>query len=207
MPDHLQMDACLEDVARTVASVFGAMVDLDLTVTQASFPPEEDLLSAAVYYAGAWKGALLLECTPRQARLLTARLTKSEPPPGVNAEVRDALGELANMIAGNLKPQLPHGVFLSMPSLIEGSDYTLWMCGGNRVGRVAFASQAGVFWVSLVEMLDAPGDSQPSFCPRGQDLGVAVSERREGEAWNQSVKGLDDGRAVAEEAADRPLWS
>jgi len=39
----------------------------------------------------------------------------------------------------------------------------LWICGGNRVSRLAFASQAGVFWVTLVEMLDAaPPASDPA---------------------------------------------
>jgi len=40
------------------------------------------------------------------------------------ADVHDGLGEIANMIAGNLKPLLPPGVTLSMPSVIAGADHS-----------------------------------------------------------------------------------
>jgi len=61
-------------------------------------------------------------------------------------DVRDALGELANMLAGNLKSVLPSGVVLSMPSVIEGSDYSLrnlWKAV-DRAGAVL--EHRGYFW-------------------------------------------------------------
>jgi len=59
------------------------------------------------------------------------------------------------MIAGNLKPVLPPGVALSMPTLVEGTDYALRILGGNLAGMLAFYSPGGVFWVTLIE---APED-------------------------------------------------
>jgi len=158
----LRMNALGEDVARTVGEIFRTMLGLEVTTTQAPWPPDEELLSGAIYYAGSWKGAVLVECTPQQAFLFTGRLMGSERPATVNEDVRDAMGELTNMVAGNLKPLLPHGVYLSMPSVVEGSDYSLWICGGNRVSRLTFASPAGVFWVTLVEML---GPAAPAGDP------------------------------------------
>ena len=154
MQTHLQMEAYREDTGRIVGDIFRTMLGIDLTPTEAEWPPEAGLITVAVYYAGVWQGALLMECTRQQAFQFTARLMAIEPPSSVNADVRDAMGELANMIAGNLKPVLPHGVCLSMPSVVEGSDYSLWICGGNLASRQAFATKAGVFWVTLVEMLE-----------------------------------------------------
>jgi hypothetical protein len=48
---------------------------------------------------------------------------------------------------------LPHGVALSMPSVVEGSDYSLRVCGGDAlVERAACSSPAGVFWITLVQL-------------------------------------------------------
>ncbi len=152
----LQADAHRQDVECIVRDIFQTMLGLEITPTEAPWPTQEDLLSVAVHYAGTWTGAVLIECTPPQAFQFTARLMGDEPASRVNEDVRDAMGELANMIAGNLKPVLPRGVHLSMPSLVEGSDYSLWLCGGNAVDRLAFHSEAGVFWVTLVELLEKP---------------------------------------------------
>jgi chemotaxis protein CheX len=114
------------------------------------------MVTAAVYFAGAWHGAVLLECTRRQARRFAHLLMSIEPPETVDDDVRDALGELANMLAGNLKSVLPPGVVLSMPSVIEGSDYSLQICGKHVVERVPFWSSSDIIGVTLVEIFDKP---------------------------------------------------
>jgi chemotaxis protein CheX len=97
-----------------------------------------------------------LECDRGQACHFTHRLMAVPLPQEVNDDVRDTMGELANMLGGNLKSVLPRGVVLSMPSVVEGSDYSLRVCGGHAVvERVAYRSPAGVFWVTLVELPDA----------------------------------------------------
>lgn len=153
----LEMDAYREDAIRVVEDVFRTMLGEEVEPVQAIWPPEDDLINVTIHYAGAWKGALLLECTPEQACLFTGRLLGIEPPVSINDDVRDAVGELANMIAGNLKPVLPPGVALSMPTLIEGTDYALRILGGNLAGMIAFRCCAGVFWVTLIEAPDASG--------------------------------------------------
>ncbi|MGB9604745.1 MAG: chemotaxis protein CheX [Bryobacteraceae bacterium] len=147
----LVMEAYREDAVRVVSDVFRTMLGIEVEPVEAPWPPPEDMVNVTVHYAGAWKGALLLECTRRQACHFTARLVGIEPPQDLNDDVRDAVGELANMIAGNLKPVLPPGVVLSMPTLVEGTDYALRILGGNLAGMIAFACPSGVFWVSLIE--------------------------------------------------------
>jgi chemotaxis protein CheX len=68
-------------------------------------------------------------------------------------DVRDVLGELANMVAGNLKSLLPKGVDLSIPTVVEGRDYSLHVCGGNIVERSIFTGSAGDFCVTVIELL------------------------------------------------------
>lgn len=57
-------------------------------------------------------------------------------------DVRDSLGEIVNMIAGNFKALLPDGAAISMPSVVEGSDYTLRVRGGRIVTNLTMRWRA-----------------------------------------------------------------
>jgi len=154
----MQADATLvayrENVVPVANLVFETMLRLEIKPYLMPWTRPQDMISAAVYFAGAWYGAILLECSPLQARRFAQYLMSLDEPEAVNDDVRDALGELANMLAGNLKSVLPHGVVLSMPSVVEGSDYVLQMCGKRTVERIPFWSRDGIFAVTLVETFD-----------------------------------------------------
>jgi hypothetical protein len=62
------------------------------------------------------------------------------------------MGEIVNMVGGNLKSVLPHGVALSMPSVVQGRSYSLRVCGSNMVNHQGFVTADGPFWVTLVEV-------------------------------------------------------
>jgi len=146
-------------LVQIVESVFETMLSLPIEGVAANWESETPAVTGAVYYAGPWAGALLVECTEEQSFQFTARLMSIEAPATVNDDVRDSLGELANMIAGNLKVVLPSGVAISMPSVVEGSDYSLRVCGSNNVSRMTFSSSLGMFRITLVEVPSAASKS------------------------------------------------
>ena len=141
------------DLAQIVESVFETMLNVEARRTEMEWTPSTDVLTGAIHFAGAWKGAVLLECTKPQAYEFTHRLMSIPLPSSITDDVRDAMGELANMLAGNLKSVLPHGIGLSMPLVVEGTDYSLRVCGSSVIDRIPFSSEFGVLWVTLVEML------------------------------------------------------
>lgn len=133
-------------------AVFATM--LELSIHPADPRPSDERheryeLTAAVYYAGAWKGAVLLECSLGQAMDWGSRLMQI-PAPVDSEDARDSLGELCNVLAGNLKPLLPPGVGLSSPSVVKGDDYTLRICGDTICERLHFADPAGDFRITLI---------------------------------------------------------
>jgi len=138
-----------EGIAQVTESVFATMLDLVLQPESPSPAPGPAELTAAVYFAGAWKGAVLLECSLDQAKAWASKLM-SLPAPVPAEDARDALGELCNVLAGNLKPLLPPGVGLSTPSVVRGSDYNLKVCGETRIDRLEFTDGLGGFRVSLI---------------------------------------------------------
>jgi len=126
------------------------MMSLDATRSGASWFPSADHLTSAVHLAGDWNGAVLLECDRRQACRFAGRFLSMDPPETVDDVVRDVLGELVNMIGGNLKCVLTQGIRLSMPSVVDGSDYSLRVCGAEVRERLAFDSAEGLFWISVL---------------------------------------------------------
>jgi len=153
MPACFSLDAYRDDLARVVESVFQTMIDLEVAVSDAPWARSPDTITAAVHFAGDWRGAALVECDAPQACHFATRFMGIALPATIDDDVRDAMGELANMVAGNLKSVLPRGVGLSMPSVVEGSDYTLRVCGAKAVERLIFSSALGAFRITLIEML------------------------------------------------------
>jgi len=73
-----------------------------------------------------------------------------DPPESVDDDVRDVIGELANMIGGNLKSGMAPGVRLSMPTVMEGNDYDVRVCGSQLLERLAFQCEDGDFFVTVL---------------------------------------------------------
>ncbi len=74
---------------------------------------EPEVVRASVEIRGEWDGAVTLEMPPAAALTATrTMLTRDEVDHG---DVLDALGELVNMIGGNIKSLLPSGSTLGLP--------------------------------------------------------------------------------------------
>jgi len=139
-----------EGLVEIVRSVFQTMMELDPQPVNATWFHQPDRLTATVHLGGAWTGAVLLECSRGLARYLAGRFLLIEPPTEVDDMVRDVLGELTNMIGGNLKCALAEGIQLSTPTVFDGSSLSLRICGGEVCLRPAFRCDDEVFWVTVL---------------------------------------------------------
>jgi chemotaxis protein CheX len=78
----------------------------------------DDALSSWVDVAGPWNGIVVLTCGRSTAEQLSRELLKQHAPPVLEAEdVADALGELANVVGGNVKAVLPGPSVLGLPEV------------------------------------------------------------------------------------------
>ncbi len=154
MQSELQLECYRTDIFGLAESVFLSMLQLEVHVSDAEMPLDVEMITGAVYFAGAWKGALLVQCSREQAFEFTVRLMRIPFPTQLDEDVQDAIGELSNIIGGNLKPILPHGSALSMPSVVEGYPKSLRICGAHPVIQLAFGRALGVFWLTVVGIAD-----------------------------------------------------
>ena len=81
-------------------------------------PPPAEVVSAWVDITGPWNGSVVLSCAPATAEALTESVLMTRPPEVVDDEdVADALGELANVLGGNIKSVLPGDSRLGLPQI------------------------------------------------------------------------------------------
>jgi chemotaxis protein CheX len=147
------LNVCIEltDLVQIVQSVFSTMIGLEIAPCSEPWLPDGNRLTSAVHLSGDdWNGVVLLECERHQACAFAARFLSIDTPDAVDDIVRDVLGELANMIGGNLKCVLTRGIALSMPSVVDGGDYRMRFCRAQLMLQCAFDSADGVFWVSIL---------------------------------------------------------
>jgi CheY-specific phosphatase CheX len=144
MPSELSI-AMLTQI---VGSVFETMMSLEVVKSEEPWVPGADRVTSAVHLAGAWNGTFLLECDTREACRLAARFLSIDPPDTVDDAVISVLGELANMIGGNMKCVMMPGIVLSTPSIVDGSDLHLF--GTEVRERLAFQCSEGDFWITVL---------------------------------------------------------
>lgn len=147
------VEAYQTETERIVCDVFQTMLKCDITPRVAHWDPPNSCVTAGIFFAGSWRGAVLIQASEHQACQWTSRLMALPIPEEFTSDVQDALGELVNMIGGNLKSVLPRGVGLSMPTVVRGTNYSMRICGGSLTASQSFETDGEPFSVTLVEML------------------------------------------------------
>ena len=119
-----------EQIAEATKEIFSSMIMLDVTAkpagqrTKAEF---QNSISGIVGLAGSIKGNLYVHFPEAVATAVTTAFLGMDVDE-INEDVCDAIGELANMLAGSVKTFLdPSGsdIKLSMPSTVFGGKYNL----------------------------------------------------------------------------------
>jgi|HubBroStandDraft_1064217.scaffolds.fasta_scaffold58390_3 chemotaxis protein CheX len=145
--DPRNLDASVEEV-------FEMMVGLKCRRTTASEPPAYHTASvtAVVGFGGLLSGACIFRLGSETAIKVAAHMTGIEFAE-VDDTVKDAVGEVCNMLAGSWKgkvPELAANCGLSVPAVITGSDYNLHVQAPEFQLHHAYAFEGHTFAVTIV---------------------------------------------------------
>lgn len=115
-------------VTRAVKETFQVMLSTDLAVGEPFLRSEAvmfDGVSAIIGMAGRLAGSISIHCSEPVALVLTSKLLCSEVKE-LGPEVHDAIGELANVVAGTTKRIMSETVSLfeiSIPTIVSGRQH------------------------------------------------------------------------------------
>jgi len=126
-----------DDVREMTSQIWGGMLQIEMN-SMSGDPGKLGGIGACVQITGAWEGAVRVDCDQRLAQLATSRFLGVTPEEVVIEQMRDAMGELANMSAGTVKPLLPPPCQLSLPTVADGSDYNFTVPQGEVVLTSSF---------------------------------------------------------------------
>lgn len=108
----------LADVQMVIEEVWSSFLGTDEPLVVGEAVPAETGWSAAVTVTGAWEGMISVELPTTVAEEVCRRMLGVEDTH--DEDVADAVGELVNMIGGNIKSLMPGPSVLSLPVVAAG---------------------------------------------------------------------------------------
>ncbi len=141
------------ELTTIVDDIFGAMAGMQLVPCQtaAGFGTGAEYVASAVQIVGDWQGAVRLDVSLELARRACANLTGMDASELSQQDVRDAAGELANMVGGSVKALCAHTSRLSLPTVAIGRDFEFSLCQGTVIQELSFSHASGSLKVSVIE--------------------------------------------------------
>lgn len=131
---------------------------LDLEVKPGSALPAQNgqttLLTSCIQISGDWQGAVTLSCTHDLARRAVASMFDMSVEEVGRDDMYDAIGEMANMVAGNMKPMLSPTCRLSPPAVVEGVEYELRIPGARLIHETPMECEGMPFAVSVFKKVE-----------------------------------------------------
>jgi flagellar motor switch protein FliN len=155
-------------VPDSVINVFNTMLSMDVQMSQtvAQSALEGMRTVGAVSFAGDAMGLINIHVTSQFSRQMAAVLLDMDiGDVDIETDVNDVIGELSNIVGGNLKSifsDVGLRCELSTPSITRGSSFRIESMNMERYERFAFSYQDHVFFVEfglkLAEGLNIPLD-------------------------------------------------
>jgi chemotaxis protein CheX len=151
---EMELDIGQEIISGT-KDVFSTMLMLDIEgedhSAEGKFAIQSNITSM-IGLGGGIRGMLAIHCPAVVAQGITGAFLGMEVSE-LDEDVKDAIGEIANMVAGNLKVACAGAgvnVALAIPTSVIGSSFHVNGIAGARRHAVSFQLDSGKFWVELL---------------------------------------------------------
>jgi chemotaxis protein CheX len=143
-----------QSITDATQEIFSSMIMLEVN-PGTPFSREQGMINSSISgiigLAGSLKGLLAIHLPNKTATAVTSAFLGMDVEE-IDDDVQDAIGELANMLAGSLKTALdPSGseIKLSMPSTVHGEEYSIDCIADAEIVSVPFTFNGDQFVVEL----------------------------------------------------------
>jgi chemotaxis protein CheX len=143
-----------EQIIAATVEIFTSMVMMEIAVSSTEnveYGKLENTITGVIGLAGTHKGVLAVHLPYAVAFAITGNFLGIELDE-MNEDVEDAIGEIANMLGGNVKSILTEkgrDINLSLPSTISGKEYGFHTIKGAERIVIPFNCENGTFYVEL----------------------------------------------------------
>lgn len=118
-------ELCLnETLVEAVKEVFETMIFMDVEKTDGNEKVEGDAIMGVITFQNGLKGCLTIYCNMSCARSVASNMLGLEPGEDIEADdIKDAIGEVTNMVMGSVKSRIQEGgdsLQVSIPTIVRG---------------------------------------------------------------------------------------
>ncbi len=146
------MNINLDDIYQLASTIWETTIALPIEPDRGESEAQSARSTVAcIQITGAWSGAVMLACPEPVARHAAAVMFSASPVQVTAADMQDAVAELTNMLAGNIKGLLPQGCFMSLPTVVEGTDYSTRLPGSRVLHRVNLMCTGNRVTITILE--------------------------------------------------------
>jgi chemotaxis protein CheX len=140
-----------QEILEITETTWQAMLGLDLQAgtLPANIDWAHGFWTGKVEIFGAWNGVVLLHGSEQLTHSAAAVIFASGHSEITDQDRKDAMHELTNVIAGNIKSLLPGSCQLSLPQVMQTTPDGLNVAHAERVSALVFDCQAQPLLVSL----------------------------------------------------------
>lgn len=158
------MDPSLDDIIALTQQVSDSVLGMSAEPLPDVSVPHQSEVIASVQISGEWQGAVVLTCGRSVAEAITEAMFAMDPGTTSQEELDDAMGEMANMIGGNIKGLVPGPSQLSLPTVVEGKEISATVPGSQLAVEALFVLDSGTFGVQVLRP-DASHTAPPHAHP------------------------------------------
>jgi len=140
-----------EEILEITETTWNAMLGMNIQHTPTNVVPSqgEEALIGQVSISGAWEGEVFLHVTMALARSAASKIFALAPESVQDQDQIDAVYELSNIIAGNIKSLLPEPCKLSLPQVERVTAWETDAIEANRVSELSFESEGQALMITL----------------------------------------------------------
>lgn len=142
------MSVMSEDLERIVSDVWRDVLAAE--AVGADDPPPGEL-TGTIQITGAFRGAVILSVPRAVAAAAAAAMFAMDPAAVGEAEERDAIGELTNMVGGHVKAMVPGPSQLALPAVVPGPEHCLHKGNLQLLAERAMQATGGRFLARVME--------------------------------------------------------
>jgi len=141
-------------IVETTEEIFSTMVFMDISAEEPLLQGKQVIgchLSSMIGLSGGFSAMLSIHC-PEEIGLKIAGAMLGMEITDIDADVKDALGEIANMVAGGLKERFMAeniDLVLAIPTTVSGKSYTISSSTKSNRVIIPFSIEAGQFFIEI----------------------------------------------------------
>ena len=139
------------DISEIVTDIWTAMLGFPVQLRTEPADGEPGLVSARVTITGEWDGALVVNCPEHLSREVATAMLQVEDAQLTMGTVFDAVGEVANMTAGNVKNLIEGLCRLTTPMVTDEADLSVPDEDSEKVFEAAFDCRDQAFSVTILQ--------------------------------------------------------